>query len=186
MFSWLFSMRHFKWKCSDVVLCFMFNWNKKLFSRHYTAKSICLSDFICTWTWVMAAYFATITASTLLGWLSLTFRGVFLGISEHFSRSIYQVRCWTRRPVNFFHTKLIHPYLYGPCFVHREHVSMVLESSGSVLYATVSDSLRCAWWCEAWLQLLGHKNPRCEALCTVLELIWRPCEVWSLWPWYCV
>ena len=53
-----------------------------------------------------------------------------------------------------------------------------LESSGGVVYTTASDALHCNWWCMAWMQLLGHRNPW-SSLRTVLGLIWRPHEVWS-------
>jgi len=69
----------------------------------------------------------------------------------------------------------------------RERVSTALESSGGVLYTTASDALHCTWWCMALMQLPWKPIPW-SSLRTVLELIWRPDEVWrsvaieSWWP----
>ena len=51
------------------------------------------------------------------------------------------------------------------------------ESNGGVLYTTASDTLHCSWWCMAWMQLPWKPIPW-SSLSTVLELMWRPHEVW--------
>jgi len=55
-------------------------------------------------------------------------------------------------------------------------VSTALQSSGGVLYTAAPDALHCTCWC-AWMQLPWKPIPW-SSLWTVLELIWRPREVW--------
>jgi len=95
--------------------------------------------------------FAAMTASTLLGKLSTRFRSVLMGIFNHSSRSalwgqtlMLDEKAWLAvsalihpksvllgcRPVKFFHTKLTHSCLYGPCFVHW--CSVKWEQEGAI------------------------------------------------------
>lgn len=63
------------------------------------------------------------------------------------------------------------PRLTGADVWLREDVSTALESSAS-------ETLHCAWWRQAWMQLLNHGNPSHEALRAVLDLIRRLYNLW--------
>lgn len=47
-----------------------------------------------------------------------------------------------------------------------------------IFYTTAFKALHCTYSCKAWMQLFRHENPFHEAH-TVLDLIWRPPEVWG-------
>lgn len=57
------------------------------------------------------------------------------------------------------HTTLLHQTLRSPrrSMIGHFRNSTALESTGVMLYTTVSPTLHCSMWCVAWMQLLGLK-----------------------------
>lgn len=164
--------------------------------RHYSAKRIHSSAFTHTWTWVTShdtvPAFAAITASTPLGRLPTRATSMFM---ESLTRTLDE---------NLAHSLCSHSFIFwtfplgcqrGVCVkkgIYEENIggyqnlelmkdSRCLLVPGLVIAACFT-SLHwtlCAAPGHVRFGFSCSAMKTCSCLITVLQLIWRPCDVWS-------